>query len=243
MQHWLRLLFIPMVLIGSGSTGASPPPTAEPPTQPYIIRKLQYPLKDRRTLFSDNEIRQARANIARYPAAKAVADSIIKVAAEWAAWSDADFRFLIPDARVPRAFDVSAEGCPKCGKKLFEKFGVPGWVVDPKKPYTVKCPNCDTIFPSNDFAAYYRSGFKDKVSWDTPYMDDGWGWVDPKTGERYWFVAHANHWTLHGRLMHVMHCLGRAYLLTGDERYAHKAMVALERFADVYPAMDHEPQS
>jgi hypothetical protein len=40
-----------------------------------------------------------------------------------------------------------------------------------------------------------------------------------------------------------MHALGRAYLLTGDKRYAHKALVLLHRFAEVYPEMDYEPQS
>jgi hypothetical protein len=40
-----------------------------------------------------------------------------------------------------------------------------------------------------------------------------------------------------------MHALGRAYLLTGDKRYAHKALVLLHRYAEVYPEMDYETQS
>jgi len=37
--------------------------------------------------------------------------------------------------------------------------------------------------------------------------------------------------------------LGRAYLLTGDKRYSHKAAVMLYRLAEVYPSMDYQTQS
>src|SRR5256885_6521657 len=43
--------------------------------------------------------------------------------------------------------------------------------------------------------------------------------------------------------MGAVQALGRAYLLTGDRKYAHKALVLLHRFAGVYPEMDYEPQS
>src|SRR5256885_12168226 len=43
--------------------------------------------------------------------------------------------------------------------------------------------------------------------------------------------------------MGAVQALGRAYLLTGDRKYAHKALVLLHRYAEVYPEMDYEPQS
>jgi hypothetical protein len=99
------------------------------------------------------------------------------------------------------------------------------------------------VFPTNDYAAYYRSNFKDKIGWDTQYVDDGWGWKDPKTGEKFWFVAYYNHWLWHSHISPGVRALGQAYLLTGDARYAHKAAVMLRRIAEVYPAMDHAKQS
>src|SRR5688572_16122409 len=159
---------------------AAAPSSSQPTTMPSIIRQPQWPLKDKRKLFTDEEIARARANVARYPSAKALADKIIKDADEWAEWDDSELAALIAPARVPRAFDVSAVGCPKCGNEITEKFGGYAWIVDPKLPFKVKCPVDGSVFPTNDFEAYYRSGFTEKVGWDTAYADDGWGWTDPK---------------------------------------------------------------
>ncbi len=233
----------------------SPPGEPLPPLPvgvilPPQIRAPRYPLKDRRTLFSDAEIARARENIGRYPSARKLADEIVQAAAYWVEWSDADLRKLIATAEVPRAFDCSPAGCPKCGKKIFEvaKSTYP-WRLDPRRPFKVACPVCASVFPSNDYGRFYRSGFQDRSDFDGPYVDDGRGWVAPD-GERYWFVAHANHWTWYWHpqadnptLLRGCEALGRAYLLTGDRRYAHKAAVILHRIAEVYPNMDHAPQS
>ena len=237
MRANLLVMLIPLV-----AGAASMPPASQPTTAPSV-RQPQWPLKDKRTLFTDDAIAQARANIAKYSSAKAVGESLIKTADEWVAWDDAELAALIAPARVPRAFDVSAVGCPVCGNQITEKFGGYAWIVDPKRPFKVKCPVDGTVFPTNDFETYCRSGFTKKIGWDTAYVDDGWGWTDPRTGERYWFVAYANHWTIFGKVRNAVTALGRAYVLTGDKRYAHKALVALHRFAEVYPAMDHANQS
>jgi hypothetical protein len=214
------------------------------------VRAPQFPLKDRRTLFSDTEIALARANVALYESARKTAGEIMLAARYWLEWDDAALRELITSAEVPRAFDCTPAGCPKCGKKIFEaaKSTYP-WRIDPKLPFKVQCPVCESIFPSNDYGRFYRSGFKDRRDFDGPYVDDGRGWVAPD-GERYWFVAHANHWTWYWHpqadnpaLIRGCEALGRAYLLTGDNRYAHKAAVILHRVAEVYPNMDHATQS
>jgi hypothetical protein len=207
-------------------------------------RPPRYPLKTARTLHTDAEIAQARQNIARYPAARARAEAVIKGADAWLAWDDADLVRLLAPASVPRAFDVGASvGCPKCGLTIHEKFGSYPWVGDLRKPFQLKCPLDGSVYPDNDYAAYLASGFKEKKGWDRPVVDDGWGWLNPKNGERYWFVAHWNHWVWHRNVGPGVPALGLAYLLTGDKRYAHKAAVLLHRIAEVYPAMDHEKQS
>jgi len=123
------------------------------------------------------------------------------------------------------------------------RVGDYNWIIDPKLPFKIKCPVDGTVFPTNDYAAYDKSGFKDKKGWDTQYVDDGWGWADPKTGEKYWFVAYYNHWMWHKHVVPAIEDLSQAYLLTGDEKYAHKAAVMLYRVAQVYPGMDHAKQS
>ena len=214
---------------------------ATPTTVP--VRQIKYPLKTARTLHTSEQIATARANIAKYPAAKAIADAIIEDADEWVNWKDEDLRFLLTSPDVPRAFAVSASGCPLCGGKMKQSNGDYSWIIDPKQPFKIKCPVDGSVFPSNDYESYYRSGFKEKKDWDGKYVDDGWGWTDPKTGEKFWFVAYYNHWMWHNHLVPGLANLGNAYLLTGDKKYAHKAAVMLQRIAEVYPGMDHTKQS
>jgi hypothetical protein len=190
-----------------------------------ITRQSKYPPKTQRMLLSDQQIQQARENVKKYPAAKKLADEIIKKADEWAAWDDDKLVHLLPDARTPRAFAVSASGCPICGKKILQMGGDYAWIVDPHNPLHIKCPVDGTVFPNKD------------------YPDDGWGWKDPKTGEKFWFVAYANHWLIHGKLVPGLQAMAQAYILTGDKKYAHKSAVIIHRIAQIYPAMDYAKQS
>ena len=247
-------LCAPMLCAHSANDWAAPgtphPAVKVGEVLPPHVRTPQFPLKDARTLFSDAEIQQARSNIAKYPAMRAAADGFIKEANYWVDWSDEDLRDVVTSAEVPRAFDLCTAGCPVHGRKIFEVTGTTyPWIIDPKLPFKVKCPIGGETYPSNDYGHFYRSGFKDRSDFTGPYVDDGRGWVAPD-GQRYWFVAHWNHWLwmMHGTAPHPnlstgLGALGRAYLLTGDARYAHKAAVLLRRIAEVYPNMDHESQS
>ena len=256
----LRLLLVAASLsLASLPASARDPWFPDGPVQPQIphgvllpqkTRTPQFPLKTARTLRSDAEIAQARANYAQYPAAKAVAEPSMVEARYWADWTDEALRDLVTTAEVPRAVECSNAGCPIHGRKIFE--GINGssfpWIVDPKRPFQVKCPIGGETYPSNDYAAYYHSGFKDKASLTGPYVDDGWGWTAPD-GNKYWFVAHANHLVWQGPgldsrcIINGIRSLSRAYLLTGDKLYAHKAAVLFRRVAEVYPTMNYEQQS
>lgn len=214
---------------------------------PPQVRTPQFPLKTARTLHSDAEIAQARANVQKYPAAQAVERGILATADYWVAWDDVALRDLVTSAEVPRAVILSDAGCPIHGKKIFEVGGSYPWIIDPKHPFKVTCPIGGESYPDNDYGAYYRSGFKDRSTFKGKYVDDGWGWVAPD-GQRYWFAAHANLllWRSDApnrAILPGLFALGHAYLLTGDARYAHKAAVLLRRIAEVYPNMDFERQS
>jgi hypothetical protein len=225
-------------LLAAAPDDTWPPPGAGAKKVPP--RTPQFPLKTERTLRTDKEIAQARANIARYPAAKKLQDTIIKGASIWLSWSDEDLRTLITPASVPRAFDVgSSIGCPKCGLKIHEKFGTYPWLVDLRKPFKLTCPVDGSVYPDND---YVVDG-PQKPPTSGTIIDNGYGWLNPANNERYWFVAHWNHRVWHRHVGPGVQALARAYQLTGDKRFAHKATVMLVRMAEVYPAMDHEKQS
>ncbi|MEO8962734.1 MAG: hypothetical protein ABI325_12690, partial [Ginsengibacter sp.] len=213
-----------------------------PPFQKKSERIPQYPLKTKRMIYTNDDLAIARLNIERYPKAKQVEEGIVKAASQWLSWTDEDLRDLLPNARVPRAFDLNAKGCPIHGSEVFKKGGPYPWIIDARQPFKVKCPIGGETYPSNDYESYYKSGFKDKKDWGTAYVDDGWGWVAPD-GERYWFVAYANHWLWYNNIHSGLLDLSRAYLLTKNKQYAHKAAVMLYRLAEVYPDMDYANQS
>src|SRR6185369_16075631 len=165
----MRLYLAVMVSLTLCAGATASPSTTAP-------RQLKYPQKIARTLWTTTQITQARENVKAHPEAKKLAGSIIQNAERWAAFSDDELIALITDSRVPRAFETGTAGCPKCGHKLYEQFGQYGWIIDPKVPFKVKCPVDGAIYPSNDYAAYYKSNFTDKKDWNTDHVDDGWGW-------------------------------------------------------------------
>ena len=230
--RWIVLILCTMSFTATGDLTMMTPTSRTP----------QYPLKDQRALLTDEAIALARQNIADYPAAEAIASNILTVADQWVAWEDAALRQLVPTADVPRAFNVGTAGCPECGGKIYEKGGTYPWIIDPLKPFKVECPVDGSVYPGNDYAGYYQSGFSDETKLAGEHSDNGWGWVGPD-GHRYWFVAYANHWIWRNHIVPAVHNLGRAYVLTGDARYAHKAAVLLDRIAEVYPNMDYHTQS
>ncbi|SEJ03146.1 Heparinase II/III-like protein [Dyadobacter sp. SG02] len=237
----LLLLAAPLQLPGqtvnSPGDGLIIPPFVHVPE-----RQPQFPLKTARMIYREADMIKARANLVRYEEARKVRDKILKAADPWLARPDSAIIALMPDARVPRAFDLNPKGSPVHGDTVFKVGGFYPWIVDPDHPLQVKSPIDGQVFPSNDYLAFYKGGFKDKTGLDKAYADDGWGWIAPD-GERYWFVAYANQWMWKGHIEPAFTDLAHAYLLTGDKRYAHKAAVMLYRLGEVYPSMDHANQS
>ena len=209
---------------------------------PPLSRTPQFPPKTQRMLCTDAEVALARENIAKFPAAKEIAEAVAKRADIWMAWDDAALRGIVTTADVPRAFNDATAGCPQCGMNLYETGGTYPWIIDPKVPFKVKCPVDGSTYPSNDFAAFYASGMNDRSLLTGDFADDGRGWMSP-SGEKHWFVAYANHWTWMNHIIPAAQDLARAYILTGNTAYGRKAAVLLDRITEVYPNMDHHPQS
>ncbi len=201
-----------------------------------------YPLKTETLIYTSVNVQKALYNIKHFGKAKAIKETILRSADKWLEWEDEDIRFIMTDARVPRGFDLNPQGCPVHGDSIFKKGGAYPWIVDPLSPFKVKCPVGEEIYPSNDYATFYKSDFSEKRDWNKGYTDNGWGWIAPD-GQRYWFIAYANHWIWKDHLEPAILNLGRAYVLTGDKRYAHKAAVMLNRLAEIYPSMDYANQS
>ncbi|WP_236973659.1 heparinase II/III domain-containing protein [Membranihabitans maritimus] len=203
---------------------------------------LAFPPKSQSLIYSEKDIAYAREKIENNETARQIADAIIQSAEEWSRWADKDLIKLIPEASVPRSFDLNVNGCPVHGDSIFKVGDKYPWILDPKKQFKVQCPIGKEYYPSNDFEPSEVEKDPLLLSNEKKYVDKGWGWLAPD-GEKYWFVAYANQWFFRDYVQPAIQDLGRAYLLTGKEIYAHKALVLLHRLAEVYPAMDYEDQS
>lgn len=203
---------------------------------------MDYPVKKARTLHTTAEVAAAREAIARDPEAARLRDQLVQAADRWQGWSDARLASLVIPPCVPRAFNISFSGCPVHGREAF-KTGNYSFKIDLDRPFTVVCPVGGEEYPSNDFAAFLATGMKDRSLLTGPYADDGWGWKKEGEDKKYWFVAYYTHWSYLSHVIPGALNLSRAYLLTGNPGYAHRAIILLDRIADVYPAMDHNKQS
>ena len=137
--------------------------------------------------------------------------------------SDDDLRALIPPASTIRALMVNTRGCPLHGggTSVYQPFGTSANI---DHPLGVKCPIGGEVYPNAQFP------------------DDGSGWMDDRPGsdtegERFYFTGWFNHWFLQ-QLPGNIETMARLWFVLDDARYAHKAMVLLERFMEVYPDMD-----
>lgn len=227
-----------------------PPQTQEPACTETLIsvtaptsglRQPQWPLKTSRSLYTDAQIAQLRQLVTTDRVILGMRQAAESHAAKWIGYTNEQLRELLPDSRVCRAVDVSTKGCPVHGTAVYQHGTYP-WELDPNNRFKVICPVGGESYPSNDFEAYYRGDMKDSSLLTGKYVDSGRGYVAPD-GEKYWFVAYACHWNWYKNWEYAIPWLAQAYVLTGDRIYAEKAIVMLDRIAEIYPGMDYDKQS
>jgi hypothetical protein len=220
--------------------------------------------------YSREKIANLRNNCFAYEWAKQLRDEAIEKAATWVAMEDKTLWASIPGQDLPRCIDVTFDrltkgpkslGCLKCGNAI-KRFG--NYPYDPdfrNKPWKLTCPSCGSVFPTNDFGKYYLSAIDEKGLFnpakgdrsllynvdhpdpDDPLhkygVDDGFGYID-ENGRSHKFIGYYA-WKYWMYLNNGLEALAAAFLFTGEQRYAHKAAILLDRIADVYPDMDWKP--
>jgi hypothetical protein len=207
-------------------------------------------------------VANARANVAQYPWAAEMQKSVVSAAQPWMAMSDEELWNLMFGATITRSWMVWSSGhCPACDN------GVPmyNWRINYfAHPWKLQCPHCQEFFPKNDFRAYYLSGLDEQgvfqheladksLLFNTEHpdpndplhlfgVDDGNGYAE---GDKRWrFIGT---YLVYGQwkqaIVDGVKRLAEAYLVTGDATYAHRAMVLLDRIADLYPTFDFKSQA
>jgi len=196
--------------------------------------------KSGRTLHTDQQVAALGsdpASAANISSLRAACDYLLRM-------SDEELWEFVPPPDLPRALNVHfGVDCPVHGAEVFKAGGHYPWLLDPSRPFKVTCPVGGESYPTNDFAAYYKAGRRDKLDTTQPYVDDGYGWVNDK-GERFWFVGYYVFWQRwRNEVIPGISNLARLYLLTADPAVAHKACIMLARLAQVYPDMDYRAQA
>jgi len=220
--------------------------------------------------YSATRIANLRHNCDRYEWAAQKRAKVIEKARIWVAKSDEELWSMVPGQDLPRTIDVTYDGrsdgpkflgCVVCGDKI-SKYGNYPYNPDfEKMPWKLTCPSCKSVFPTNDFGEYYKSaidehGLFDPAKGDTSLLfnvdhpdpkdplhkfgvDDGFGYVD-KNGRAHKYIGYYT-WKYWEYLNDGLAALADAFIYTGDQAYARKAAILLDRIADVYPSMDWKP--
>jgi len=189
-------------------------------------------LKSTRTMYTEKDLARLREKGEVTPRAK-----------RWRETPDEEIYNIIPGPSVPRIYGTYGsdepnhgigKGCPVCGMAVFEgRSGFYPWEysADPLD-WKIRCPNCKTVFPSNDWrAGDMHSG---------PFPDDGFGCepvkpvMAPGGGKWRWpFIAYYHQHAAYMReFTPGIIETARAYAATGDSAYAHKSAISLLRFAE-----------
>ncbi|MCK5805316.1 MAG: heparinase II/III family protein [Lentisphaeria bacterium] len=198
---------------------------------------------DARTYFTPERMREVEARVARHDWARAGKKSILSQCEWYLKMEPAQFWDFVPPATQLRAINVShGVGCPDCGEAIFSKGGHYPWEMDRERPFHVRCPICSREFPETPFVPWNPGPRTIAPEQGTPIADRGAGWQDAE-GHRFWFVAYYIFWQRWRKdVVDGANLLGRAYLLTGDMRYARRAGIMLAAVAQRYSDFHYEDQ-
>ena len=218
-------------------------------------------LKQHAAFYTPEHLARIRANAGNQAWATKLKNDVVEAVAPWMTLSDEELWGLMFGATIPRSWMVWSNGhCPACQKPV----PMYTWKMEPwKTPWKTRCPHCAELFPKNDFQAFYLSGQDEhgvfdpkradrKLLFNTEHpdandplhrfgVDDGEGYVED--GNRWRFIgAYLIYGEFRQRIMAGIKKLSAAWVLTGDQRYAHKAGILLDRVADLYPTFDFAKQ-
>ncbi|HET7559441.1 MAG TPA: heparinase II/III family protein, partial [Limnochordia bacterium] len=222
------------------------------------------PHKTCSTLYTPERLAAARRNAHETPWGRQLRDAAVARAEPLAALGYDRLWRLVPAETVARCITTNGPArnlSPLTGEAI-KRYGFYPWRLEPlRQPWKLIDPTTNAAFPTNDFAAYHQSGLDERGRFDPSRadrrfllneslpergpdwgVDDGRGWLDPASGERYMFVATYAHWGAwcgsDAVLDAGLRALRDAYLYTGDLRYGRAGAILLDRIADVYPALD-----
>lgn len=206
-KTYLATILLAYSFLASAQTTSPKDPAVKAASEFETIPRVGVP--ERPFLFiNKEEINNARRLAETEDWAKAVKGNYLEIADTWL---DRDYTFIrtiIPAWGSIYTYGLGLDLDPVEHKKMKWR----GW----KDPRHVEATN-GTIYPN------------------AAHPDPGLGWTDPKDSSTYYFVALANGMTIHQLETIDLPALTNAYLLTGKEAYAERALWILDAIATIYP--------
>lgn len=218
-------------------------------------------MKTASTFFAVTVRETVARNIAAGGRAREEQRRLIDEAAPWLGLTEDALWARVFGPTLPRSWMVWSNGhCPACQRPvvMYE------WKMDPfAMPWKTACPRCGEIFPKNDFGAYYRSGLDAggvfnplKADRSLLFNCEHPGSADPRRGfgvdDGNGYSEGKNKWRFIGAyliysewkkfIVAGIRSLAAAFVVTGDRAYARRALVLLDRVADVFPGFDFATQ-
>ena len=208
----------------------------------FMATSITATAKQEATYYTPERIRTGRVNVKKYEWAQAqlqrmkTGDPIRHAvmhgytsAESFAAQTD-DFIWLLqPTTLLDRFYPNEARtrnACPVHGTKGLENSKSGPWLIDPiAHPYKIQCTAGNEWYPSNE---YHKGDMTSGV-----FTDDGNGFVH--NGKHYYPLREYALMVYGSVVIPTLRSLSQTYLLTGDEKHAHKACILLSRVASEYP--------
>ncbi len=122
-------------------------------------------VKNRRSFYTDKKVAALQRNIERYDWARKEMESYVKAADELLGKEELLYD-MITTQELPRTISISyrfhdngAQQCLYCEKELYTEYGERPWKMNIfTRPWKIQCPDCQRLFPSNDFGKFYELG-------------------------------------------------------------------------------------
>lgn len=174
------------------------------------------PLKPYRGLaYTQQDIDKVRQQVAQKGANAKLVKEIVAIADEWMGRSEAEIVALIPDKDAIFAFG-STNGDPRVAGKTWAAYGDRMEMCSLDRPGEIRSPHTGDVYGiQKEGEAFY---------------DPGTGWVRPSDGKVFYFKGMWNSYVI-GQLDRGIDNLALAYMLTGNEAYANRALFMLDRLA------------
>ncbi|MBQ2743152.1 MAG: heparinase II/III family protein, partial [Oscillospiraceae bacterium] len=123
-------------------------------------------VKNRRSYYTDDKVKNLRANIEKYDWAEDERDAYVEAADKILERGVDAYYNLITTNELPRAMNMSyryndtgKDLCVYCGEKT-------GWSISEfTRPWKVQCWKCKRLFPSNEFDKFYELGIDEHGNW------------------------------------------------------------------------------